>query len=513
MSSTKARSPSDPTPSTSHDGYGGGYPSHFQTLPARVPRDLRAAEPFPSIGAPALLGMDVSHTGWVRKEGYGYRSWKSRFMVLHHGCIYYFKETDSNGPKGKFSLNGYRCLLAPDREKRDRYPYVFKLVPDDEEHRTYYISSPSKSEMEGWMKSIDADIQLYCPSEYDYVDTTNLGDKSATCPTVPKNIPVVNRRGTETCPTPPDKITFPRSLPTSNIGKPVPLLPPKPRPIPSHENDEDGIYDDEKDPHYEPVDNSCFSSEGNYVAVLPNEIDLGNRAPDAYNGRPLPPIRPKPPPRPPEFNESSESEDEDSEEELYLDLIKANKKKHANRNGLSPSSPERERPIPSPRKPSIDEIDGVDVTYVSCIDVGNAAAKTNIPKPLPKPPPKTVPKPPPRTGKRHSQDPVEFDYLPPDCFQPDMDKKQAKVFLELGRTIGQYIINSSTTSDTKMSLSVWLGNGVKHYLLFKRQDMYTLDPSLSVDEHFTDLRQLVKYYYKHKLPKSDNYLKSPFGSK
>ena len=33
---------------------------------------------------------------------------KNRFMVLHHGCIYYFKETDSNAPKGKFPLNGFR---------------------------------------------------------------------------------------------------------------------------------------------------------------------------------------------------------------------------------------------------------------------------------------------------------------------------------------------------------------------------------------------------------------------
>jgi hypothetical protein len=41
-----------------------------------------------------------------------------------------------------------RCLQAPDRERADRYPYVLKLVPDDDERRTYYISSPSKSEME-----------------------------------------------------------------------------------------------------------------------------------------------------------------------------------------------------------------------------------------------------------------------------------------------------------------------------------------------------------------------------
>lgn len=32
-------------------------------------------------------------------------------MVLHHGCIYYFKDTDSHTPKGKFALNGYRLVL------------------------------------------------------------------------------------------------------------------------------------------------------------------------------------------------------------------------------------------------------------------------------------------------------------------------------------------------------------------------------------------------------------------
>lgn len=86
MSSTKLRSPSDPIISTAQDGYGGGYSGGFASLPARVPRNLKAAEPFPSIGAPALLGMeDVSHSGWVRKEGYGYRSCKLLFCTIVDG--------------------------------------------------------------------------------------------------------------------------------------------------------------------------------------------------------------------------------------------------------------------------------------------------------------------------------------------------------------------------------------------------------------------------------------------
>ena len=72
----KSRSPSDPPPSTNTEHYGGNNPTLSSTLPARVPRNLRVAEPFPMISAATLLAMDVSHSGWVRKEGYGYRSCK-----------------------------------------------------------------------------------------------------------------------------------------------------------------------------------------------------------------------------------------------------------------------------------------------------------------------------------------------------------------------------------------------------------------------------------------------------
>ena len=115
-------------------------------------------------------------------------------MVLHHGCLYYFQRTDSGSTKGQFALNGCRCSIllymnqetistyllliyfiqlhyisffgafladtsspivlhcrcekAPERSNDDRYPYVFKVIPDNEKERTYYFSSPSKAEME-----------------------------------------------------------------------------------------------------------------------------------------------------------------------------------------------------------------------------------------------------------------------------------------------------------------------------------------------------------------------------
>lgn len=41
-----------------------------------------------------------------------------------------------------------RCEIAPERDKADKYSYVFKLAPEYDHQRTYYFSSPSKSEME-----------------------------------------------------------------------------------------------------------------------------------------------------------------------------------------------------------------------------------------------------------------------------------------------------------------------------------------------------------------------------
>ena len=70
------RSVSDPPPSTTTDSSGGYHQILSSTLPAGIPRTQRIAQPFPVISAAELLGMDVGHTGWVRKEGYGYRSCK-----------------------------------------------------------------------------------------------------------------------------------------------------------------------------------------------------------------------------------------------------------------------------------------------------------------------------------------------------------------------------------------------------------------------------------------------------
>ncbi len=83
----KPRAPSDPVPSTVTEPNEGYHKILSSTLPSQLSRNLRTAEPFPAISAASLLGMDdVSHSGWVRKEGYGYRNCKFIVIAIHYVC-------------------------------------------------------------------------------------------------------------------------------------------------------------------------------------------------------------------------------------------------------------------------------------------------------------------------------------------------------------------------------------------------------------------------------------------
>lgn len=68
--------PSEAPKSSSSEPHSGYQQIMSSTLPGRVPGHKRIAEPFPVISATILLGLDVSHSGWVRKEGFGYKNCK-----------------------------------------------------------------------------------------------------------------------------------------------------------------------------------------------------------------------------------------------------------------------------------------------------------------------------------------------------------------------------------------------------------------------------------------------------
>lgn len=69
----KARASSDPSTHQENDTFE-SCQKFSVTLPNRIAPHLRKAEPFPSISAAQLLSLEVSHSGWVRKEGFGIRT-------------------------------------------------------------------------------------------------------------------------------------------------------------------------------------------------------------------------------------------------------------------------------------------------------------------------------------------------------------------------------------------------------------------------------------------------------
>jgi hypothetical protein len=58
--------------------------------------------------APDVLDDRCRYSGWIRKQGGGYKNWRRRYLVLRLGCLYYFANETAKEAKGCFTLAGYR---------------------------------------------------------------------------------------------------------------------------------------------------------------------------------------------------------------------------------------------------------------------------------------------------------------------------------------------------------------------------------------------------------------------
>ncbi|KAG7267554.1 hypothetical protein CRUP_037861 [Coryphaenoides rupestris] len=79
--------------------------------------------PMRAIGAQNLLTMPggVAICGYLHKKGgsqFSLMKWPLRYIILHKGCVYYFKTSTSPTPQGAFSLNGYNRLASPSMATR-----------------------------------------------------------------------------------------------------------------------------------------------------------------------------------------------------------------------------------------------------------------------------------------------------------------------------------------------------------------------------------------------------------
>ncbi|KAM9322738.1 SH3 domain-binding protein 2 isoform 2-T2 [Pholidichthys leucotaenia] len=122
--------------------------------------------PMRAIGAQNLLTMPggVSTAGYLHKKGgsqFSLRKWPLRYIILHKGCVYYFKTSTSAAPQGAFSLNGYNRVMRAAEETTSSNVFPFKIVHFSKKHRTWFFSAASEDERRKWMRYLRREIDHY----------------------------------------------------------------------------------------------------------------------------------------------------------------------------------------------------------------------------------------------------------------------------------------------------------------------------------------------------------------
>ncbi|XP_078534691.1 SH3 domain-binding protein 2 isoform X1 [Lissotriton helveticus] len=122
--------------------------------------------PMKAIGAQNLLTMPggVTISGYLHKKGgtqIQLLRWPLRFVIIHKGCVYYFKSSTSASSQGAFSLNGYNRVMRAAEETTSNNVFPFKIVHISKKHRTWYFSASSEDERKKWMSSLRKEIDFY----------------------------------------------------------------------------------------------------------------------------------------------------------------------------------------------------------------------------------------------------------------------------------------------------------------------------------------------------------------
>uniref|UniRef100_A0A8C3XQ46 SH3 domain binding protein 2 n=1 Tax=Chelydra serpentina TaxID=8475 RepID=A0A8C3XQ46_CHESE len=146
--------------------------------------------PMKAIGAQNLLTMPggVTKSGYLHKKGgtqLQILKWPLRFVIIHEGCIYYFKTSTSASPQGAFSLNGYNRVMRAAEETTSNNVFPFKLVHISKKHRTcapltikslsFSLCSDSGSDADSFYGSVERPIDInYSHSTENEGETLNF---------------------------------------------------------------------------------------------------------------------------------------------------------------------------------------------------------------------------------------------------------------------------------------------------------------------------------------------------
>ncbi|KAI3611756.1 hypothetical protein WG66_007675 [Moniliophthora roreri] len=94
---------------------------------------------------------EPDHSGWMRKKGDRYNSWKLRYFVLKGPHLYYLRSNSSSETKikGYIHIVGYKVTVD---ENVNPGKYGFRIDHDND--KTHFFSSDEKTSLREWMKAI-----------------------------------------------------------------------------------------------------------------------------------------------------------------------------------------------------------------------------------------------------------------------------------------------------------------------------------------------------------------------
>ncbi|XP_029371739.1 SH3 domain-binding protein 2 isoform X3 [Echeneis naucrates] len=147
--------------------------------------------PMRAIGAQNLLTMPggVSTAGYLHKKGgsqFSLLKWPLRYIIIHKGCVYYFKSSTSPSPQGAFSLNGYNRVMRAAEETTSSNVFPFKIVHFSKRHRTWVFSAASEDERRKWMRYLRREIDHYNDRKDSHIPSDSDSDADSFYGTIEK---------------------------------------------------------------------------------------------------------------------------------------------------------------------------------------------------------------------------------------------------------------------------------------------------------------------------------------
>ncbi|XP_026798422.3 SH3 domain-binding protein 2 isoform X2 [Pangasianodon hypophthalmus] len=492
--------------------------------------------PMRAIGAQNLLTMPggVAISGYLHKKGgsqFSLMKWPLRYIIIHKGCVYYFKTSTSATPQGAFSLNGYNRVMRATEETTSSNVFPFKIVHFSKRHRTWYFSAASEDERRKWMRYLrkeighyndkkdlldasesDSDESFYGPIESpleitnnpddhegDYVEQNDESDEDDyLMPDGPAGQPKAPPPSYPPPPVPNHPKGLPPPVPHTSIkAPPYPIQKKSTTPVPSPPKPSDAMNKGPP-PAQKPVINR--------MTVAPGPLPVCQKKPVAgsVSLSTLPGYDRKPAPAMVIKNPSTLHICEDLENKLVL-----NSRDRSSSHNMKNSPGERKLTSlgykPPPKCPPPGMKPKPTLPSLQSSPDGQSFRSSVEEKPLKK-----------SVISDNDEDSDDNDYenvqLPDSVFVETTETSTVeKLFKETNASPpdGLYCIRNSGTKTSKV-LVVWdvSLNKARNYRLFEEDEIVYLEAGLN----FPSMAALVEYYYSHPLPNHGSLcLQQPFG--